>query len=293
MTETPNFFGFAQLEFAGTLTVADGRYVVRNGDEERVLVLETLGVPAPVRRRRKRPRQAERDTPPTPLPLSRATVVRAFAPFATEEEAGRWLTEAVATEGSIDRLISEGIGVLNRALHAHAVASGDPHAQTLTPGRAVAVRLGYGSGEEVADGEYTAAREVDVQGGGASRRQQRAEELRPQERLAAVLGGRERFDACETLVPRARADLDAGRTREAALQLRVGLEALLAELRGALADPGHEQDLATLNERRHDAGELANAALRGDLDAEQTEQLRELTEICERVLRRRRVLRGQ
>lgn len=293
MTEAPNFFGFAQLEFAGMLAVADGRYVVRSDDEERVLVLETLGAPGPARRRRRRPREAEGNTSPAPLPLTRATVVRAFEPFGAEEEASRWLTEAIAAEDSIASLVSEGVDVLNRALHAHAVASGDPHGQTLTPGRAVAVRLGYGSGEEVANGEFTAAREVDLRGGGASRRQQRAEELRPQERLAAVLGGRERFDACETLVPRARADLDAGRAREAALQLRVALEALLAELPGALADPDHEQDLTALSERRHEAGELANAALRGDLDAEQTEQVRELTEICERVLRRRRVLRGQ
>jgi hypothetical protein len=292
LTEAPNLFGFAQLEFAGMLAVADGRYVVRNGDEERVLVLETLGAPAPARRRRRRSREAD-SSAPAPLPLTRATVVRAFLPFGAEKEASRWLSEAIEAEASIDSLVSEGVDVLNRALHAHAAASGDPHVQTVTPGRAVAVRLGYGSGEEVANGEFTAAREVDIQGGSTSKRQQRAEELRPQERLAAVLGGRERFDACETLVPRVRADLDAGRTREAALQLRVALEALLAELRGALADPGHEQDLATLNARRHQTGELANATLRGDLDAEQTEQLRELTEICERVLRRRRVLRGQ
>ena len=49
-----------------------------------------------------------------------------------------------------------------------------------------------------------------------------------------MLGGRERVDVCETLLLRARADLDAGREREAALQLRVGLEALLAELKGGL-----------------------------------------------------------
>ena len=83
-----------------------------------------------------------------------------------------------------------------------------------------------------------------------------------------MLGGRERLDACETLLLRARADLDAGRQREAALQLRVGLEALLVELQGALADPGHEEDMATLTERRTEAGEAANAALRGELDAE-------------------------
>ena len=82
-----------------------------------------------------------------------------------------------------------------------------------------------------------------------------------------MLGGRERIDACETLLLRARADLDAGRDREAALQLRVGLEALLAELPGAVSDPGHDEDMATLHERRGEAGEAANAALRGELDA--------------------------
>ena len=57
--------------------------------------------------------------------------------------------------------------------------------------------------------------------------------------------------ACELLLIRARADLDAGRTREAALQLRVGLEALLAE-REALAAPDQDEDLAALDERRDD-----------------------------------------
>jgi hypothetical protein len=285
-------FGFAQFEFAGTLAVPDGRYVVRDDGRERVLVLETLGAPAPPRRRRKRPREAEAGAPPASLPLSRATAVRASEAFDAEEEAARWLEQASGDEEAVDALVAEGIGLLNRALHVHAVASGDPHAQALTPRGAVAVRLGYGSGEQVASGEFSAAREVDTQAGPATRRQQRAEELRPQERLAAVLGGREQFDACETLVLRARADLDSGREREASLQLRVGLEALLTELRGALADPGHEEDMAALNGRRHEAGELANAALSGELKGEQAAQVRELIETCERILRRRRVLRG-
>lgn len=285
-------FGFTQFEFAGTLAVADGRYVVRDHGVEQVLVLETLGAPAPPRRRRRRAREAEAGALPASLPLTRATAVRASEPFGAEEEASRWLERVGEDEEETDGPIAEGIGLLNRALHAHAVASGDPHIQVLSARRAVAVRFGYGSGEEVASGEFSAAREVDSQTGPASRRQQRAEELRPQERLAAALGERERFDACETLLLRARADLDAGREREAALQLRIGLEALLVELRGALSDHGHEQDITTLGSRRHEAGELANLALKGDLEAGQTQVMGELLEICERVLRRRRVLQG-
>ncbi len=156
----------------------------------------------------------------------------------------------------------------------------------------MAVRIGYGSGEETADGRFSAAREVDVWASGASKRRRRQEDLRPQERVAAVLGGREQVDVCETLLLRARADLDAGREREAALQLRVGLEALLVELRGGVADPGHSEDMATLQERRHEAGEAANAALGGELTSAQAHSVRELLEICERTLRRRRILRG-
>ncbi|MGN6202383.1 MAG: hypothetical protein ACTHNY_08260, partial [Solirubrobacterales bacterium] len=126
---------------------------------------------------------------------------------------------------------------------------------------------------ETADGRFSDARQVDL-APRAARRRRREEELRPQERVAAILRGRERLDGCEFLLLRARADLDAGRDREAALQLRVGLEALLAELDGAVDDPGHEKDMAAL--REHQASEQPPTE--------------ETLEICERVLRRRRVL---
>jgi hypothetical protein len=178
---------------------------------------------------------------------------------------------------------------VNAALHAQAAATADPYLAETTAERAALVRVGYGSGEEVAAGRFTLAHEVDVRGG---RRRPRDDELRPQERMAAVLGGRERIDVCEALLLRARADLNGDRLREAALQLRVALEAMLVELPGALADPGHDEDMAALQARRHEAGEAANAALRGELDSARAGQVRELIEVCGRVLRRRRVLRG-
>ena len=283
-------FGFTQFDFAGPLAVADGRYLIRDGKREQVLVIETLGAPPPARRRRRRPRDAEVSEPPPELPVARATVVLAFSEFEDEQAAGAWLDEATASEEAIDQLVERGIDELNQALHAQAVASGDPYPQTVTPARAVVIRIGYGSGEALADGAFTAAHRVDPGLGPISRRRQRDEELRPQQRLAAVLGGREQLDACESLLLRARADLDAGRNREAALQLRVGLEALLIELKGALSDPDHEEDMGSLQARRHDAGGLANAALREDLDSEQLKLLGELLATSERILRRRRVL---
>ena len=63
-------------------------------------------------------------------------------------------------------------------------------------------------------------------------------------------------------------------------------------MKGAKTDSGHEEDMATLSSRRSEVGEAANAALGGDLTSAQAHQVRELLEICERVLRRRRILAG-
>jgi len=280
-----------QFEFAGTLAVPDGRYLARSDGEQRVLVVETVGAPPPPRRRRRRPKESEAAADPAPLSLSRVTAVRAEEPFEAAAEADSWLEEALASDETIDTAVAEGLALLNRAAHAHAVASADPLGAELRADRATTVRIGHGSGKEVASGRYSRAHEVDVHGG-SSQRRRRDEELRPQERVAAVLSERERFDACETLILRARADLDSSRRREAALQLRVGLEAMLIELDSALADPDHEEDMAQLQARREEAGDAANAALRGDLSPDDERHVTELTEICERVLRRRRVLRG-
>lgn len=287
-----DLFGFAQFDFAGALGLADGRYLARSepGGEESVLVVQTLGAPRPSGRRRRRPHPADPEAEARPLPLTRATAIRAHTPFADRPEAERWLDAATEAEDTADVLVFEGISLLNRALHAQAVAAADPHGQTLSPERAIAVRIGYGSGEETADGRFAAAREIDVWASGASRRRRRDEDLRPQARLAALLGGRERGDVCESLLLRARADLDAGREREAALQLRIGVEALLVELAEAVDDSGHEKDLGALRERQPEAVAAAEQALGGDLDAHAATVVRELLELSERVLRRRRVL---
>jgi hypothetical protein len=224
--------------------------------------------------------------------LTRATAIRAFAPFESEEAAARWLDEACEAEDTVEVLVDEGLALLNRALHAHAVASANPSSRSeLSVEAAERILLGYGSGEETAMGRFRDARQVEISPR-TSRRRRREEELRPQERVAAILGGREGANACETLLLRARADLDADRDREAALQLRVGLEALLVELKGAGGETGHEEDMATLHSRRGEAGEAANGALGGELTPEQDQSVRELLEICERLLRRRRIIRG-
>ncbi len=283
-----------QFELPGTLALPDGRYLARgDGGEgsERVLVVETLAAPAHPRRRRRKPKDAATTGGPSPLPLTRVTAVRAEEPFESERDAAAWLAGATADEEATDAAVAAGIALLNRALHAQAVAAAEPDWTALRPEQATKVLVGHGSGEQVASGRFTDARGVDVRGG-SSRRRRRDEQLRPQERLAAILGSRESADACETLLLRARADLDANRPREAALQLRVALEALLMELDGALSDPDHESDMGELKQRRKQAGDTANAALTDSLASEDERHINELVQICERVLRRRRILRG-
>jgi hypothetical protein len=105
----------------------------------------------------------------------------------------------------------------------------------------------------------------------------------PEERFAAILAGRERALPAEELVLRARADLDAGREREAALQARVALESLVAERAGG------EAERAGLDADREAVAAAANAALRDPLDGAAREALGAAVARMEAALRRRRL----
>jgi hypothetical protein len=50
--------------------------------------------------------------------------------------------------------------------------------------------------------------------------------------------------------------------------------------------------MTALTARRNEVGDLANQALRNDLNPTQLNTLHELLPLCERVLRRRRILEG-
>lgn len=284
MSSSAGLFPFVQLELAGTLGIADGRYLVRRGDEAtEVVVVTTAGAP---RRRSfggRRPRDVSEGAEPEALPATRVTVVRADE-LGSEAEGARWLERTARDTEAADDFVDEGVRLINRALHAYRAAALDPYVHEITARGAAAIRIGYGSGDEVAAGGWSEARRLPRR----EPRRRRTEGLRPQERVAAVLGGRESVDACETLILRARLDLDQGRAREAALQLRTGLDALLAELPGK-AGPGQEEDLAALSASRDAIAAIADEALRGELEPAQAGELRETLDTCERVLRRQAV----
>ena len=244
---------------------------------ESVLVLSTLGAPErrTLTRRRPRARRIE-SADPEPVPTARATVVRA-APFSSTDEAAEWLSSA-----DMDAELEAAVGVLNRALHAHRVASADPYVTEVSASRALVARIGYGSGDEVADGRFSEARELPATGPRRPRRSMEA----PEERFAALLGGREEVLAAEELVLRARADLNAGRFDEAALQARVAIEALLA---AQVASPDSGAAGGSLAAHREAIGAAANAALRGELPGDSAAALEEAVAAMELALKRRRL----
>jgi len=151
--------------------------------------------------------------------------------------------------------------VLNRALHAFRLVTADPYRHAAGRDQALVARIGYGDGEQVADGLWTDARELIVR----EPRSTRAKVLHPQARLAAILNGREQALACEELVLRARLDLDAGRDREAGLQVLIALDAALAELALDPTAPVLQERLEELRAQRDAVALAAQAALSGPL----------------------------
>lgn len=222
-------------------------------DVDRVLALRTLGAPQRRLLRGRRGQEVER-AEAEPVPTARATVIRPEA-FDRDAEAETWLERLRASDEELDREVAGALVAVNRALHAYRAAHADIAGRDVTRESALVTRVGFGAGEQVAEGRFAQAWELP-RGGAKVERSMEA----PDERFAALLGGRETALACEELVLRARADADAGRLREAALQARIGLESLLSELE-KLPDARRQ----ALDEDRGPVGRAANAALRGSV----------------------------
>ena len=236
-------FVFVQFEFAWELGPPDGRYLLRDagGEPEHVVVLGTLhgarraGAPsaAPARRVR-RPRGASRPATPEPAPVAtaRATIIDPVS-LSAERQAETWLAKLDA-----DRETRAAIAVVNRVLYLQRIASADPYLNEVSPEQALVIRVGWGEGEQVADGRWLVAREVPAPSPGPRRRRRwpggrsAYGALRSGERLARLLGAKERPLLCEEIVLCARRDVDQGRLRHAALGLHSAFAAALPELRG-------------------------------------------------------------
>jgi hypothetical protein len=239
-----------------------------------VIVLRTQGAPQRGMIRGRVPRKRDEGEVEA-VPTSRLSVVRA-TPFGSRDEAAAWLDRLRGEKGELEAEAERAAAALNRFLRAHRAAAADPWGRDVSGEHALVVRVGYGEGDQVAEGRYAAAYELPRKPRGSRKR----EDLAPAERLAAIVGGREDQLVCEELVLRARADLDAGRPREAALQARIALETVLSEL-----DEPVEADRAAV-------AEAANEALDHEPREELHTAVADAVAAMETALRRRR-LRSQ
>ncbi len=264
-------FVFVQLEFPWVLGPSDGRYLMRDGPDaepERVVVIETLdaeraapeiGGPAGWLMRRgrgAREHDVEPEPPPVAVRTTRVTVVDPVS-LSAEGQAEAWLEEL-----DRERDVGAAVAIINRVLQAHRLAAADPYVREVSSEQALVVRAGWGEGEQVASGRWLHARELSLRPRRRGRRRDRSWALRPQERLAALLGGRSAGLLCEELALRARLDLDQGRPAHAAVGLDRALAAASAELTSE-----RREDLALriseLDQLRAGVGEQARAALDG------------------------------
>jgi hypothetical protein len=248
-------FVFIQFEFPWALGPADGRYLVRreaDREPERVVVLgaleaarqplvgpTTLGLlPG---RLSKRSQVVPAGPQPAPVATTRVTVIDPVS-LSAESQARAWLAEL-----DRDREVRAAVAILNRVVHSHRVAAADPYVHEVSPAQALVIRAGWGEGEQVADGRWLRARALPPGAGartatGSRRRgpgRDRSAALRPQERLAALLGARDATLLCEEIALRARQDLDHGRVAHAALELEHAYALAVREL-----DDKSRQDLA-------------------------------------------------
>ncbi len=211
---------FVQLEFAGQLGLPEGRYLSREEDGDRVLIVQSYGAPKSTGRLARRTRPVDPEEEET-IPMTRVTV--AFPErFSGKREAEGWLEETAGDAEGRSTAVRSATLLLNRALNALRAGARDPLVQDVGATRALAIRIGFGDGDEIAEGRWREAREL------ARPRPGRLDDVDPQERVAAVLSGRESVHPAETLLERARLDIQQGRLEEARFGLRAAREALAA-----------------------------------------------------------------
>ena len=156
----------------------------------------------------------------------------------------------------------------------------DPYLREVGRDQALVVRVGFGAGDDVADGRW-----IDAHEAAPAKAVRRRAALSPQERLAALLGRKETALACEELTLRARADLDAGRT--ARRRCSCGSRWRRRSRSSETAAPTIANRVADLRERQPAVVKAAAAALAGDLSEEQTEAVTETLQRLEAALRAR------
>lgn len=217
------------------------------------------------------------------------TVVFADREMVDVGEAAEWL-ESLDGE-ACDSLIGEALGSLDRLLATQAAATGRPYVRAWDDDDALAARVGYADGNQAYGGELEAALSVDVRGGTQTPRRERLSRSAPLRRVAAVLRDREELRASEVLIPRVRADLDAGRVIEAAGVIEVSVALTVRELRDLAEDEEHRADMAALEAMLPDLALVTEGVVDNDMAwPGLAREVDRALGVAERAIRRIRVL---
>ena len=182
-----------------------------------MLIVQELGAARGGRRGRRRARRVEPGAPEQ-VPVTIVTVTGES--LADSKQASEWLKGTMADGERARHEVRAATRVVNRALSALRAAAQDPLIQEIGASRALAIRIGHGTGDELAEGRWSEASEL-----GRPPRA-RLDDVEPQSRVAAVLAGRDEVHPAETLTLRARLDAEQGRHAEALYGIRAALAAL-------------------------------------------------------------------
>lgn len=175
--------------------------------------------------------------------MTRVTVTA--EPVESAAEGSAWLKRVIDDRARGADQVRRATRIVNRALNALRAEARDPLVQEIGASRALAIRLGHGTGNELADGRWTEAKQL------GSPRRGRLDDVDPQSRVAAVLAGRDEVHPAETLMLRARLDAQQGRLDEARYGLRAARAAL--EERPASRQRELREELAAIEEKLGDA----------------------------------------
>lgn len=242
-----------------------------------VLAITVVGAPARRQKLRRKAREAEVKDGPADVPLLLATFIRGTEQLDAAAADSRLIAIA-EDEDEQQRWVADGLAVLNRAIRAYRAGSRDPYVTEVAQRDARAVRIGYGTTEDLPSGTFTRAAVLPPPIGVKPSREER---LVPSETTADVLAGRTSVMEAEDLLLRTYMDLDHGRTRAAALQLRAALHLLELELAEIPSAEAVNLDFEALAEQ---ADGLVGRVGGGALGAEQVEALEDLIGRVERAI---------
>lgn len=140
--------------------------------------------------------------------------------MAGEADAQGWLERAGKDP---DVLVDGAIAAVNQAIAAYRVSAADLTSHEVGPESVLAIRIGFGTGDHVAGSGWIEA--VRLPPERRHKRRPGTEDIRPPQRMAAILSGRDSIDEWELHALRARVDHDNGRAAEAAAEIHAAIAA--------------------------------------------------------------------